>query len=290
MAFKDLFKSLSAGKKLNVKKRFELFTEAMSGTMSRVYKARDRESGKVVALKILDPKKTKDLEARFKGIKKPSEGEIAVQFDHPHIVKTFEHGLTTDGAQYLVMEFLEGVGMNSSLCMKDKSLDGYRVNYIRQMAEALAAVHQAGFLHRDVCPRNLQMAADGRTLKLTDFGLSVPAKGPFLLPGNRTGTPNYMAPELVRRRKTDQRLDVFAFGVTAYEICTFDLPWLRGVTGQAAMTHDQPPTDIRKLRPNINSVLARAIHYCIEPESNKRCKSMEEFLAMIKRVETMEGK
>ena len=55
-------------------------------------------------------------------------------------------------------------------------------------------------------------------------------------PGNRTGTPNYMAPELVRRRPTDQRLDVFAFGVTAYEFCTFELPWLRGTTGMAAMT------------------------------------------------------
>jgi len=60
-------------------------------------------------------------------------------------------------------------------------------------------------------------------------------------PGNRTGTPNYMAPELVRRLKTDQRLDVFSFGVTAYETCSFDLPWERGTTGQVAMSHARPP-------------------------------------------------
>jgi eukaryotic-like serine/threonine-protein kinase len=285
MAFKDLFKSLFPSKKLDVKVRFELLKEAMSGTMSQVYKARDRETDKVVALKILDRRKTENLEARFKGLKKPTEGEIAVQFDHPQIVKTYEHGLTTDGAQYLVMEFLEGVGMNSILFMKDKSLDGHRVSYIRQTAEALAVVHEAGFIHRDICPRNLLMAGDGRTMKLTDFGLSVPAHGHFLSPGNRTGTPNYMAPELVRRQMTDQRLDVFAFGVTVYEICTFELPWLAGNTGMTAMAHDTTPTDIKKYRPRINPELAEAIHACIQPELKKRCASMEDFLQMISEVE-----
>ena len=94
-------------------------------------------------------------------------------------------------------------------------------------------------------------------------------------PGNRTGTPNYMAPELVRRRATDLRLDVFAFGVTAFEICTYELPWQWGNTGMAAMTHDQPPADIRKYRPQINPVLAKAIHFCIEPDLSRRCPSME---------------
>jgi len=285
MEFKDIFKLPSPGKRLNVKARFEILKEAMSGTMSQVYKARDRETDRVVALKVLDLKKTKDLEARFKGLDKPTEGEIAVRFDHPLIVKTFEHGLTTDGAQYLIMEFLEGVGMNSSLFIKDKSLDGHRVNYIRQTAQALAVVHQAGFIHRDICPRNLLMAGDGRTLKLTDFGLSVPAQGHFLSPGNRTGTPNYMAREVVRRRQTDQRIDIFAFGVTAYEICTFELPWLPGDTGLAAMAHDTRPTDIKKYRPRINPKLAKAIHACIEPDLKKRCASMEDFLQIISEVE-----
>ncbi len=76
-------------------------------------------------------------------------------------------------------------------------------------------------------------------MKLIDFGLTLPATPQFLQPGKRTGNPNYMAPEIVRRKPTDQRVDVFAFGVTAYEICTGELPWLRGTTGMAAMTHDQ---------------------------------------------------
>ncbi len=96
--------------KLNYRKRYELLQSAISGTMSNVYKARDRETGELVALKILDMKKTTAVEVRWKGQKKPTEGEIAVLFDHPYIVKTLDQGLTTDGEQYLVMEYLEGTG------------------------------------------------------------------------------------------------------------------------------------------------------------------------------------
>ena len=161
---------------------------------------------------------------------------------------------------------------------------GRRVRFLRQAAEAVAAVHAAGFIHRDICPRNLLLNNKCEDLKLIDFGLTVPATRWFMEPGNRTGTPNYMAPELVHRRPTDQRLDVFAFGVTAYEICTFELPWLRGATGMAAMGHDQAPVDIHRFRPQIHPQLARAIHACIEPDVQQRCPSMETFLQMIRNV------
>lgn len=287
MPLTDKLKSLlgGAGGKLNVKSRFELLREAMSGTMSKVYMARDRADDRIVALKLLDPDKTAFFEGRFKGLKKPPEGEIAVRFDHPNIVKTYEHGLTTDGCQYLVMEYLRGSGLNTVLARKDGSLDGRRVGLIRQAAAGLQAVHEAGFIHRDVCPRNYLFSDDGETLKLTDFGLTIPAEEPFLRPGNRTGTPNYMAPEVVRRRTTNKTVDVFAFGVTVYELCTGELPWMSGDTGQAAMTHDTPPTPITKYRPQINPILAEAIHSCLMAEPAKRCPSLEEFLKSIEGVE-----
>ena len=285
MAFLDRLKLFITGGKLDVRARFELLREAISGTMSKFYMARDRQTGQIVGLKILDVKKTAAFEDRFKGLSKPTEGQIAVLFDHPYVVQTYEHGITTEGAQYLVMEYLEGPGMNSLLVAKDPRLDGRRVKYIRQVAEALDVVHKVGYIHRDVCPRNLLMTGDSETCKLTDFGLSLPALGPFMQPGNRTGTPNYMAPELVRRFTTDQRLDIFAFGVTAFEMCTFELPWARGSTGMAAMTHDQPPTDIREYRPQINDRLAKAITSCILPDMKKRCPTMEKFLLMIRRIE-----
>ncbi len=286
MAFLDRLRSLLRRDRLDVRKRFILVREAISGTMSKFYVAKDRQTGEMVGLKILDLEKTAQFEARFKGLNKPCEGEIGTRLQHPYIVRTLEYGLTTEGAQYVVMELLGGPGMNSLIVAKDRGrLDGGRVKYLRQVAEALDAVHQAGFIHRDVCPRNLMLTADAETLKLTDFGLSVPATPPFLQPGNRTGTPNYMAPELVRRQPTDARLDIFAFGVSAYETCTFELPWLCGTTGQAAMTHDQPPADIRQYRPRIHPDLAAAIHACIQPDLKKRCPSVQQFLKAIRKLE-----
>jgi len=275
-------------KKLDYQKRFILLKAAISGTMSEFYMARDRETGQVVGLKILDKEKTRQVEERYKGIKgvyKPREGEIAVQLKHPYIVNTLEEGFTTDGEQYLIMEYLEGTGLNNILMIKQDMLVGGRMRYIRQCAEALQAVHKAGFIHRDICPRNLLFTGDGEILKLTDFGLSLPNKSPFTDPGNRTGTPNYMAPELVRRRATDERVDIFAFGVTMYELCTRELPWPRGTSGLAAMSHDQPSAPITSYRPAINKTLADAIHWCIKADPRDRCPSMDAFLKKIAKVE-----
>lgn len=291
MALLERLKSLfPSSKRLDVSTRFALLREAISGTMSKFYMARNLRTRKIVGLKILDIEKTVFFESRFKGLNKPCEGEIAVQITHPLIVETFEYGLTTEGAQYLVMEFLEGAGMNSVIIGRDKLLEGRRLRFIRQTADALAAVHAAGFIHRDVCPRNLILTGDGETLKLTDFGLTVPATPPFMQPGNRTGTPDYMAPELVRRRATDRRLDLFSFGVSVYEMCTFTLPWASGGTGLAAMAHDQPPIDVHHFRPNVNPTLAKAIRWCIEPDPNRRCPSVEKFLHMIREVEQVDAK
>ncbi|MDR3232121.1 MAG: serine/threonine protein kinase [Planctomycetaceae bacterium] len=281
----SFLQSLFGKPRLNYRQRFELLQESRTGTMSQVYKARDKETGQLVALKILDMKKIKAVEARWKGAGKPSEGAIAVQFEHPYIVKTMEHGITTEGSEYILMEYLEGTGLDNILKVPADMLAGSRVYYVRQVAEALQEVHRKGFLHRDICPRNLIFTGDASALKLTDFGLSVPNRPPFTEPGNRTGTANYMAPELVRRKPTDIRLDVFAFGVTVYEMFTKELPWMRGDTGNAAMGHSEEPEPITTYRPQINKTIAKAVRSCIEPDAAKRCPNMETFLKMIRSAE-----
>ncbi len=275
-----LFKS----SKTNLKTRFEFLREAISGTMSTFYMARDRTSKEIVGLKILDREKTAHLEARFVGAEKPKEGEIAISISHPHIVRTLEHGVSTDNEQFIVMEFLDGPGLNSLIVGRSEKLEGRRVDLLRQAAEALGAVHRAGYIHRDICPRNFVAGKDCQSLKLIDFGLTVPSVPPFTLPGNRTGTANYMAPEVVRRRPTSTRLDIFSFGVTAFELCAFELPWPRG-KGEAAMTHgSQEPADIRKYCPQIDPRLEKAIYACLETEPEKRPATLDDFLKMIKGV------
>jgi len=278
------FARLFGGKpKVHVGRRFERLHESISGTMSSFYKAKDKSTGNVVGLKILDPKKLEPIEGRYKGLGKPSEGEIGSQITGPNIVKTLEWGTTTDARPFVVQEFVEGTMLHSLISAKKPLTAEKRIDLVRQAATAIAAVHKAGFVHRDICPRNFILRPDGR-LVLIDFGLTVPDKPVFLQPGNRIGTPNYMAPEVVRRKQADKRLDVFSFGVTAYEICTLDLPWPSGTSGSAAMTHDSPPTPLRDRWPEAPEPLAKAIESCLEADPGRRPDSLDKFLSLIARV------
>jgi serine/threonine-protein kinase len=281
----SFFKSLLEGGKVDIARRYEILREAVSGTMSNFHMARDRITNEIVGLKILDKKKTTELEARFKGLDKPTEGEIASRFNHPRIVRTLSHGITTNDEQFLVMEYLDGPGLNSLIIGRSPLLAGRRLTLTRHAAEALEAVHNAGFIHRDVCPRNFVCDKELTSLKLIDFGLTVPAEKEYMLPGNRTGTPNYMAPEVVRRKATDQRLDIFAFGVSVYELFAFELPWQRGSDGRAAMGHglsDPPP--LRKFYPQIHPTLEAAIHKCMEADPEKRFQNIAQFLKATARL------
>ena len=271
MGLLDKLQSMLRGDRLDVSRRFELLREAISGTMSNFYMARDIESNRVVGLKIGDREKTETFEARFKGLNKPPEGEIAVSMKHPNIVDTFEYGFTTDGLRYLVMEFLDGPGMHMLIKTRESILQGQRVALLKQMGEALSAVHAAGYIHRDICPRNFICSSDATSVKLIDFGLTVPSTKPFLQPGNRTGTPLYMAPEIVRRRATDRRVDLFSFGVTAYQLCTYEMPWLVNETsGKAALAHDtDTATPILEHNPKLNRQLADAHHAVHRTESGQ---------------------
>jgi eukaryotic-like serine/threonine-protein kinase len=285
MGISQFFRSILDGGKVDVAARYQILREAVSGTMSNFHMARDRETEQIVGLKILDKKKTEALEARFRGLDKPTEGQIACSFQHPRIVVTYSHGLTTNDEQFLVMEFLDGPGLNSLIIGRSKLLDGNRLTLSRQAAEALEAVHTAGYIHRDICPRNFVCSKDATSLKLIDFGLTVPAEKEFMQPGIRTGTPNYMAPEVVRRRPTDKRLDIFSYGVSIYELFAFELPWLRGTDGRAAMAHGlSAPPPLRKYYPKINPTLEAAIHKCMAPEPDDRFQSVSQFIKAISRV------
>jgi serine/threonine-protein kinase len=286
MGLLDFLKTKVSNSHVDIHKRYAFHQEASSGTMSKFYKAKDLRTGRIVGLKILDRARTAAFEDRFRGLNKPSEGELGMTLKHPLLVETLEYGTTLDGTPYIALEYIDGPDFNSLIVAKDPVFEGNRVTFIRQAAEALAALHAAGYVHRDVAPRNyLLLDRANKRLKLIDFGLTLPDKPQFQQPGVRTGNPNYMAPEIVRRKPTDRRVDIFAFGATCYEFCTFELPWMRGTTGMAAMSHDKPPVDILKYRPKLHPALAKAIHWCIEADLSSRCPAMDRFLQEISSVD-----
>ncbi len=285
-SFKKLFARKQAVLPLDVSARFQLDRHPFTGTMSKFHVAREIKTGKVYGIKLLDSEKLQQFRDRFKGLKRPEEGEIGMKINHPRVAQTFEYGKTTTGIEYILMEYVDGPGVNTLLRDNDPRLATNRLLLIKQMAEAIQAVHDAGFIHRDICPRNFICNQDVEWLKLIDFGLTVPNEPPYRLPGNRTGTPQYMAPEIVRRRPTDHKVDVFAFGITAFRLLTGEHPWgTTQTTGLAALAHDQKKAiDILKLRPDLNAKLARAVQRCLEILPDNRMESCRQFLGSISDV------
>src|SRR5436190_6425472 len=264
MAFnfiKDLFDGKNRPAKTDITRRFELLGRVGQGSMSRVWRARDTTTGKIVALKVLDKEKTQRFESRFAPeLKKPTEGEVALTLNHPHIVKTLEWGLTYEGEQFLVMEFVEGLGLSFLVDVQNDLMKKNCIKFMIQLGEAVRYFHEQKWIHRDICPRNIMVSDGDNQIKLIDFGLVVPNTAPFQAPGNRTGTANYMAPELIKRMRTDQRIDVFSYAVTCFEMCSKKLPWEAAQTLEAVLQHmNTPPIDIREAVPGIDEQVAAAI-------------------------------
>jgi len=286
-----LKKAFEPPERLDVSARFQLDKQASTGTMSTFRVAKEIQTGRTLGIKFLDREKLEHFESRFKGLNKPSEGEIGRQIVHENVVTTLEHGITTNGENYVLMEYIDGFGLDVLINQKSQMMIANRLELVRQMGAAIQAVHDAGFIHRDICPRNFISDRKSEKVTLIDFGLTVPDKDVFRQPGNRTGTPQYMAPEIVRRRATDIRVDIFSFGVTIYRMLTFEHPWgTTDTSGIVALAHDnRAPTNILDLRPNLNQNLAKNIHRCIESDPEKRPKSLKHFLALVKDIRNEES-
>src|SRR5439155_1134274 len=125
------------------------------------------------------------------------------------------------------------------------------IDYLTQLADAVEYMHKEKYLHRDLCPRNVMVTNEGK-IKLIDFGLTIPYTPRFCEPGNRTGTPDYLAPEIIRRQTTDHRVDLFALGVTAYEIFTGGPPREKARRSMEALTKhiNSPARGPREDRPD----------------------------------------
>jgi tetratricopeptide (TPR) repeat protein len=190
--------------------RFELLREIGRGGCGVVYEARDRELGRLVALKAIRPGNRSAAELRSRSLR--GEAEAAAKLGHPNIVTLYDLG-TSDGSPYLVLELLRGETLDARLARGPLAVR-QAVRVALAVARALAHAHGQGVIHRDLKPSNVFLTRAGE-VKVLDFGLAfifgshVPLRG---------GTPAYMAPEQRRRGPVDERADVFALGVMLREM------------------------------------------------------------------------
>jgi serine/threonine protein kinase len=268
--------------RIDINKRFELLGRTGQGSMSKVWRARDRSLGRTVCLKVLDKEKTAKFEARFLGLNRPMEGVICTALHHENVVRTYEYGMTTAGEQFLVMELIEGNGLNFYIETNSPNLNGKRIDYLIQITEGVEYIHQQGFMHRDICPRNIMVTNTG-VVKLIDFGLTIPNTADFWKPGNRTGTPSYLAPEVIKRINTDHRVDLFALGVTAYELFTNALPWEKGDSTTTLKNHiNNPGKYVREYRADLDDHVTKLIMRSIERDPNARFQSATDFATALR--------
>jgi serine/threonine protein kinase len=262
-------------KRVNINRRFTLVSLTGQGSMSKVHKAVDNQTGRSICLKVQNVEKQAAANARSAADQRPPEGEIASKIVHPHVVRTYEYGLTSRGEHFIVMEFIDGVSLQYIRQMHNADL-AQKLELLAQAAEGLAAVHAAGFIHHDIGPKNFLINREHQ-VKLIDFGLAIPNTPAFRRPGNRTGTLLYMAPELIRRETIDERIDVFSFGAMAFEFLTDRLPYdANDANSLAALLQriNVDPLDPAKANPNLPDPLCDLLRQLTARRKEERWPKM----------------
>jgi serine/threonine protein kinase len=232
-----------------IDERFTIEQLAGFGGMGQIYRARDRRSGGLVALKVMHDAERLELE-RF-----AREAQVLATLSHPGIVRYIDSGITAEGEPYLVMEWLSGETLSSRLQRTQLTLSE-ALALGRRVASALSAIHRGGIVHRDIKPSNLFLR-DGAIDKVTliDFGMARrPLADPRLtVTGTMLGTPGYIAPEQVDHFSTlDGRADIFSLGCVLYRCISGRAPF-RGPDALRMLLNGLPRMlpRLREFRPSI---------------------------------------
>src|SRR5712672_3135264 len=253
--------------------RYELLKLIGQGGMGAVYKARDKELDRVVALKLIRPELAKNPEVlrRFK-----QELILARQVTHKNVIRIFDLG-QSDGIKFITMDFVEGQDLRSLLLEKSKLAPEQAARIMLQICRALEAAHAEGVIHRDLKPQNIMLDASGRILVM-DFGIARSAYLPGMTQtGALIGTPEYMSPEQGRGEALTERSDLFSMGIIFYELLTGKSPYHSDTplaTLWKRMTEKVTPPVV--LDPTLPQALSNIVVKALEIEPKNRFASARE--------------
>lgn len=253
---------------------FEVLRQVASGGFSTIYKAWDETRQVVVALKVLNEAGSKLAAFLDEGQDTRWEGEIAVALKHPNIVETYESG-KKGGQYYLAMEYINCVKWKYLRSVESPVELADRLSILLQVAEALTYVHDRGFLYRDVCVGNILVERRLRA-KLIDFGLTVPKAQGAVYHG-KAGTPSYMAPEMIRTEKADERTDIYSFGVVMYEFLSGKKPFKADDKfSRMVRSLNVNPAPITRFSPAVPDQLQEIVTKSMEKDPRHRYQTMAE--------------
>jgi eukaryotic-like serine/threonine-protein kinase len=259
--------------------KYELLTELGRGAMGVVYKARDPLIGRLVALKTINNnlvEKPGLLERFYR------EGQSAGKLQHTNIVTIFELG-EEKGTPFIAMEYLEGESLEKTIARRPRLPLVLKIGYIVHICLALEYAHKNGVIHRDIKPANVVVTPHG-VVKVVDFGIA------RLIDFSRThsetmaGTPMYMAPELFRENEADERSDIWAVGVTFYELICRRCPFSKDLHDLIrSITEDEFPLP-SSVAPECSSDIEAVIRRMLQKRPAERYRSMEHVLLRLEPI------
>jgi len=288
----DAFAALSGARPgTTLEGRYELAEKSGAGGFAVVFRARDREAGHDVAIKILHPEHVGDDRLRERFL-----AEAATVMRLPHAVHVVASGVTATGIAYLVMELLQGANLAEELRRHGPIPPVRCATLVLPVCDALVAAHGRGVIHRDIKPANIFLdRRAGEVVKVLDFGIAKhqasgaaddAATGQTTL-GRVIGTPVYMAPERLAGHAYDARTDVYSLGVTLYELLSGELPFraspAEGIGRLVAACLADPPRPLGRACPGVPGALEALVHRMLAKRADDR-PSLADVRAALARI------
>ena len=259
--------------------RYRLEETVAAGGMGTVFRARDEVLDRTVAVKLLKETLATDDSAveRFK-----REARIAGSLAHPGIAQIFDFG-QEDGRPFIVMEFLEGNDLHTTISTKGPLDPIEAANIAAKVADALDHAHAAGAIHRDVKPGNIFRTGNGH-IKLTDFGIArLTSQSTVTSTGTVIGTHHYISPEMVNGETVTGATDIYSLGCVLYEMLTGRPPFEGDTPLTIAMSHvSKPPPDVRSINPAVPEAIAAVVTKAMAKKPEERFATAAEMAAELR--------
>ncbi len=281
MTLKVPFRELEIGS--TFAERYRVIEDLGKGGMGRVYKALDQEINEIIALKVLRPEISGDVEfiKRFH-----NELKLARRITHKNVCGLYHLSKDKNDTYYITMEFVPGEDLKSLIRRIGQLTISKAVSIAQQICSGLAEAHQVGIVHRDLKPNNIMIDRQGN-VRIMDFGvaLSLMSRGLSEAP-MMIGTPEYMSPEQVDGEEVDRRADIYALGAILFEMLTGRPPFEGDKPLAVALKHrTQAPQSPRQLNVHIPESLNQAVLRCLEKKKENRYHNVRELWAELSQIE-----
>ena len=256
--------------------RYEILQILGEGGMGAVYKARDRELNRMVALKVIRPELagSQAIIDRFK-----QELLLATQVTHKNVIRIYDLS-EAEGMKFITMEFVQGEDLRSLMQQKQKLSPSEAVEIMLQVCRALEAAHSVGIIHRDLKPQNIMRDKAGRILVM-DFGLARTLEGDGMTQtGALVGTMDYMSPEQALGKELDQRSDLFTLGLIFYELLTGKMPYKADSAVASLLKRTQErAAPVSSHDGTIPKALSDIVGKCMDPDVKLRYENSAQIMA-----------